>query len=274
MTITKRYDLHCHSTVSDGTFTSKELIDLAVSLELAGISITDHDTVDAYTNELLAYTKERNIELIPGVEFSSHFEGTGVHILGYCFDIHNQGLRHFCERHKERRTERNRQILALLKNAGMELNEYDLRDSLGVVGRPHIATAMIRKGYVADLGEAFRVYIGDGKPCFSPGNRFSLEETINIIHGAGGKAVLAHPILLKKRSLIRKILERPFDGMECFYANFSAGQNNEMSQIAERNGHLVQTGGSDFHGTIKAHTNLGSAYTTLENLEKLRRAQS
>ena len=271
MQLSKRYDLHTHSTVSDGTFTPKELIDLASSIELSGLSITDHDTIDAYTDELFTYAQEKNIEIIPGVEFSSCYQDTGIHLLGYCFDIHNEAIKQFCIRHKERRKDRNRQILELLKKEGMELSEDDLRDAGGVVGRPHIAGAMIRKGYVATFQDAFRLFIGDGKPCFAPGNRFSLEETIAIIHGAGGKAVLAHPILLKKRSLIKKLLELPFDGIECFYANFSASQNGEISYIATKH-NLVQTGGSDFHGTVKPHSILGSAYTTEENLARLRHA--
>ena len=220
MMITKRYDLHSHSTVSDGSCTPKELIDLAEKAELAGISITDHDTIDAYTDDLLSYAKEKNIELIPGVEFSSCYQDTGIHLLGYCFDLQNQAIREFCIRHKDRRKERNHLILELLRKEGMELSENDLRDAGGVVGRPHIANAMIKKGYVATFQDAFRLFIGDGKPCFAPGNRFSLDETIGVIHAAGGKAVLAHPILLKKRSLIKKLLELPFDGVECFYANF------------------------------------------------------
>ena len=267
---TKRYDLHTHSTVSDGTFLPNELIDLAASYELAGISITDHDTIDAYTDELFSYAHEKNIEIVPGVEFSSCYGDTGIHLLGYCFDIDNPEIKQFCIRHKERRRERNLLILDLLKKAGMELTLDDLSDAKGVVGRPHIASAMIKKGYVATLQDAFRLYIGDGKPCFAPGNRFSLDETIGVIHKAGGKAVLAHPILLKKRSLIKKLLELPFDGVECFYANFSGKQNGEISHIAEKHNNLIQTGGSDFHGSVKPHSVLGSAYTTFENLEKLK----
>ena len=272
--MTKRYDLHTHSTVSDGTCTPKELVDLALSAELAGISITDHDTIDAYTEDLEQYAQEKKVEIISGVEFSSYYGDSGIHVLGYCFDIHHPKIRDFCIKHKERRKERNLQILGLLKKAGMEVLEEDLRDSMGVIGRPHIAIAMMKNNFVSSIQEAFRLFIGDGKPCFAPGKRFSLDETIAVIHEAGGKAVLAHPILIKKRSLIKKVLEFPFDGVECFYGNFSAKQNAEIAHIAEKQGDLVQTGGSDFHGTVKPHSILGSAYTTQENLEKLRRARS
>ncbi len=270
MTTIKRYDLHCHSTVSDGSLEPKELIDLAKLLELTGISITDHDTIGAYTAELFSYAAEKNIELVCGAEFSSVFQETGIHVLAYFLDIKNQVLMEFCEKHKERRKERNLEILALLKNKGMEISYDDLRSSTGVVGRPHIAAALIKKGYVDSFQDAFRNYIGDGKPCFAPGNRVSLEETIAMIHQAGGKAVLAHPILLKKRSLIKKLLEFPFDGVETFYANFSARQNAEISGIVVRYPKLTQTGGSDFHGEGKSYSNLGSAYTTEENLVRLK----
>jgi predicted metal-dependent phosphoesterase TrpH len=270
MTITKRYDLHCHSTVSDGSLEPKELIDLAVSLELTGISITDHDTFGAYTPNLFAYAAEKQIELIPGAEFSSVFGDNGIHVLAYYFDIHNAALIDFCEKHKERRKERNLEILDLLKKKGMEITIDDLRSSIGVVGRPHIAAALIKKGYVDSFQDAFKNYIGDGKPCFAPGNRVSLEETITMIHQAGGKAVLAHPILLKKRSLIKKLLEFPFDGVETFYANFSARQNAEIAGIVVKYPKLIPTGGSDFHGEGKSYSNLGSAYTSEENLARLK----
>jgi predicted metal-dependent phosphoesterase TrpH len=270
--MTKRYDLHCHSTVSDGSFTPKELIDRAAEIGLSGISITDHDTVDAYTDDLFAYAKEKEIEIICGAEFSSAYQDAGIHVLGYCLDLNNPLIKEFCERHKKRRKERNTLILDLLKKKGLEVLDSDLEFAGSVVGRPHIAYAMIKKGYVATIQDAFKLYIGDGKPCFAPGNRFSLEETIDVIHKCKGKAVLAHPILLKKRSLIKKLLEFPFDGMETFYANFSAKQNAEMSQIASNYKKLIQTGGSDFHGEVKSYSVLGSAYTTEENLERLKHA--
>lgn len=268
--ITKKYDLHTHSTVSDGSFSPKELVDHASSLGLSGISITDHDTIGAYTDELFSYAKDKEIEIIAGAEFSSAYQDTGVHVLAYCFDLEHPLMEEFCERHKRRRKERNSLILSLLNKKGFPILESDLEFADSVVGRPHIATAMIKKGYVATIQEAFKLYIGDGKPCFAPGNRFSLEETIDVIHQCKGKAVLAHPILLKKRSLIKKLLELPFDGMETFYANFSAKQNAEMSQIASKYKDLIQTGGSDFHGEVKAYSILGSAYTTEENLERLK----
>ncbi len=269
---TKKYDLHTHSTVSDGSFTPKELVDHATLVGLSGISITDHDTIGAYTDDLFAYAKEKEIEIIPGAEFSSAYQDTGIHVLAYCFDLNNPLIKEFCERHKKRRKERNTLILDLLKKKGLEILDTDLEFAGSVIGRPHIAYAMIKKGYVGTIQEAFKLYIGDGKPCFAPGNRFSLEETIDVIHKCKGKAVLAHPILLKKRSLIKKLLELPFDGMETYYANFSAKQNGEMSQIAALYAKLIETGGSDFHGEVKSYSILGSAYTSEENLEKLKHA--
>ena len=221
----KNYDLHVHSTASDGTLTPKELIALALEKGLAGISITDHDTLDAYTDDVL---NDNRIELIIGAEFSSVYEDVGVHILGYGLSI-TQPLLEFCKQHKQRRIERNQQIIALLKAHHMPLKSEDIHG----LGRPHIAEAMIQKGYVSDYQEAFTKWIGDGRPCFTPGHRVSIPDTIAQIHAAGGKAVLAHPILLKKRSLIKKLLNFPFDGMECYYAGFSYKQNKEMAAIAD-----------------------------------------
>jgi predicted metal-dependent phosphoesterase TrpH len=151
----------------------------------------------------------------------------------------------------------------------MDITEEEIQTDSAVIGRPHIANAMLKKGYVSSTNDAFRFYIGDGKPCYAPGVRFSIDETISAIHKAGGKAVLAHPILLKKRTLIKKVLSFPFDGVECYYANFSRSQNEEIRQIVNRIGNYVHTGGSDYHGDIKPYLQLGSAYTTFENLEIL-----
>jgi predicted metal-dependent phosphoesterase TrpH len=269
--MTDKYDLHVHSQCSDGTDSPFTLLDKIKEIGFQGISITDHDTIDAYTEELFEYAKKLEVDLLPGVEFSSHYDGNGVHILGYFFDRKNQALIDFCKEHHVRRRKRNEIILKLLERHGMKISIEELymgQDKS--IGRPHIAKILVDKGYAESIGDVFQRWIGDGKPCFERGIVFSIQKTIEVIRKAKGKAVLAHPILLKRHSLIRQVLkEAPFDGIEAYYARFSEKQNQEMVKIGEK-GRFIMTGGSDYHGENKPLNKLGSAYTTPEVVGRLR----
>ncbi len=268
-----KIDLHLHSTCSDGTLTPIELIETARNLGLYGISITDHDTVDAYTLETTNHAKKCHVELIPGVEFSTVYQGIGIHILGYDFDPHNFVLRHFCEQHAERRLERNRMIIANLKRHGLFISEEDLygtKSKKHIVGRVHIAGLLIKKGYVTSMQEAFKEWIGDEAPCFERGQNFSIQETIEIIHAAKGRAFLAHPHLIKEKKWIKKILQNhDFDGLECYYANFGKDENNRWVNMAHNLG-LHVSGGSDFHGEHRPFNRMGSAYIEKELYEAIK----
>ncbi len=268
----KGYDLHMHSTCSDGTATPKELIDGAKLANLKGISITDHDTTAAYTKDLFDYAKEQNIGVIQGAEFSTFLDKTPIHILAYGYDIENQSLKDLCLAHINRRKDRNDQILASLKKHSIDISyEELLLPGSHVIGRPHIAKALMEKGVVSSIKEAFDIWIGDDRKCFAAGVKFKPQETIDIIHGAGGLAVLAHPILLKKKGLIKNILNQfNFDGMECYYAAFSESQKYQMVKIAKEYD-LIMTGGSDFHGETKPYIKIGASYTNDDEMNKLRR---
>jgi predicted metal-dependent phosphoesterase TrpH len=268
--MTARYDLHVHSEYSDGTDSPIVLLNKIKEIGFQGISITDHDTIDAYSEDLFAHAKKLEIQLITGVEFSSHYDGNGVHILGYFFDWKNQALIDFCKEHFERRKKRNELILKLLSKHGMDISMEELYLGDGKsIGRPHIAKLLVEKGYAETMGDVFHQWIGDGKPCFQRGVVFSIQKTIEIIRKAKGKAVLAHPILLKRHTLIRQILkEGSFDGIEAYYARFSQKQNEEMVKIGEK-GRFIMTGGSDYHGENKPLSRVGSAYTTDEVLRRL-----
>lgn len=260
-----RADLHCHSTCSDGSLTPKELILLAKENGLSGLSITDHDSVAAYP-EAQKFAKEVGLALIPGVEFSAEHKTHSVHILGYSFDPSNSSLLALCQRHEQRRKNRNQAILARLAKSNMQIDEEeviaiakgDFPDTPHTIGRPHIALAMTKKGYVASPQDAFKLFIGDGKSCFVQGEQISVEETIDVLHQANGFAVIAHPHLLKNVS-IEALLEFPFDGIECYYAQFAAWQNERWLKIAQEKSKLI-TGGSDFHGLLKPSIPLGSSW--------------
>ena len=254
-----RADLHCHTTLSDGTMTPLELLLLAKEIGLSGISITDHDTIDAYI-QAPAIAKELGLFLGSGVEFSCIFRTMSVHILGYDFDLNSPEIQHLCTRHQQRRSLRNKKILEKLSRLGMLIFEEELmKVGEKTVGRPHIAQLMVQKGYVGSIREAFNRFIGDGKPCFDAGEGISVEETISIIHQGGGKAFIAHPHLLKHANRIKELFKLPFDGIECHYAKFPAEQEARWIQISKERGWLM-SGGSDFHGSVKDYIQLGCSW--------------
>lgn len=265
-------DLHCHSTCSDGTFSPKELLELAFSKNLQGISITDHDTIQAYTDALFDEAKKFGIRVLTGVEFSCQIQSHSVHILGYNFSLKNNSLLELCQQHMKRRLKRNEAIAHKLKKQGLEISLEKLKNSREstVIGRPHIASLMVEKGYVQSIDEAFKKYIGEGRPCFDPGEEISVKETLDIIKQAGGKAFIAHPHLVPKKSIVYDLLKLPFDGIECYYGNFPLKKNLPWCDVARRY-NLLKSGGSDFHGANKPNINLGASYTTLEDLEKIYR---
>ncbi|MFQ5729731.1 MAG: PHP domain-containing protein [Waddliaceae bacterium] len=256
-----RADLHCHSTCSDGTLSPTELIDLAKEAGLSGLSITDHDTICAY-DTALSYAKKAQIEMIPGIEFSASHKGVSVHILGYAFSLESQTFKEFCQRHHERRVKRYRKILKLLTAQGMPISEEELLkiSPEGSLGRPHIAQAMCEKGYTNSVREGFLRFLKEGQPCYVKGEAFSAEETLYIIHTAGGLAIIAHPHLIKPSSAAKELLELNFDGLEAYYARFSHDNNQQWIDVAEKKGWLI-TGGSDFHGEAKSHIHPGCSWT-------------
>lgn len=267
----KIFDLHVHTTASDGSDDPESILLAVKEMGLSGVSFTDHDTLGSYTPEVFKLAEELGLELIPGIECSSYLDRFGVHILGYFVDIECRELKEFCRKHQQRRRNRNCDILALLKHAGIEITEEELyKDSNHTVGRPHIAKLMIEKGYVEDISAAFQKYIGEGKPYYTPGEQIGIAETIEVIHKAGGLAFLAHPILLKRKNLINNVLKHDFDGLEGFYASFPRDRVQPFIDMAKKHNLLV-SGGSDYHGAIK-YNKLGSSFVTKEDLERIKAA--
>jgi predicted metal-dependent phosphoesterase TrpH len=265
-----RADLHCHSTFSDGSETPARLLEMAKSAGLSGLSITDHDTIDAYPSAIVE-AKKQGILLGSGVELSCAFQNTSLHLLGYDFSLENPALVQFCERHVQRRKNRNLRMLEKLRKYQMTMTEEELIQSnpaTKTLGRPHIAKLMIEKGYVKTFKEAFNEYLGDGKKCYDPGEPFSAEETISVIHEARGKAFLAHPHLLDQPKIVDDLLKLPFDGIECRYAKFTPPEEKRWMKIAQSR-NLLMSGGSDFHGGDKTYLPLGSSWVDEPTFHKI-----
>ncbi len=268
-----RADLHCHSDCSDGSDSPLTLIHLASKAGLQGLSITDHDTMEAYTPELFQGALSREITLLPGVELSTEYSDVSVHILGYAVDIASTTFNAFLTEIQKRRVSRNREILANLARKNLPVTEDELThfasrlEGKKTIGRPHIAALMVQKGYVRTWQEAFEVYLKQGACCYAPGKKFTPHDAIRQIHAAGGKAVLAHPHFLRRGFVLRDLLALPFDGIECYYAKLPKQQERPWVELAEKKG-WIATGGSDYHGAFKPHLSLGCSWVNEETFAK------
>jgi 3',5'-nucleoside bisphosphate phosphatase len=260
-----RADLHCHTLFSDGTMTPKELIQHAKEMGLSGLSITDHDSIGAYP-EALDIARDEGILLGTGVEFSSVHHGMSVHVLGYDFDLECSDLLALCRRHLDRRRERNQKILEKLAAYGMSI---ELEEKGLPLGRPHIALALVEKGYAKSVQDAFIRWIGDRKPCFHPGAPITTQETLLAIHQAGGKAFLAHPHIMRNPKRVQALLDAiPFDGIEGYYSKCSSDQEGRWIGYAKKKGLLI-SGGSDFHGAVKPGIPLGCSWVNKETFDQI-----
>jgi predicted metal-dependent phosphoesterase TrpH len=253
------YDLHVHTTASDGVYTPAEMIQLAIESGLKGIAITDHDTVDGLRELKLSRLKLLNqIELVPGIEINTDFEEEEVHILGYFIDFGQPQLLSRLEALKAARKSRADKIIGRLHNLGIEINRDRVQEiaGSGAIGRPHIARAMIESGYGDSIKQVFDHYLKRGGPAYVPRYRLLPEEAIALIKDAGGTAILAHPGLINKTPVIDKVLKMGIQGLEIFYPEHTLYQIYQLLHLTlERK--LLITGGSDFHGTENSRNQLG-----------------
>lgn len=263
-----RADLHCHTTCSDGSLSPEEIVALAADLGLQGLSITDHDTIAAYS-QAKPIAEKLGVELLSGIELTTNHDGETVHVLGYAFSLDHPSIINICKNHIERRHARAEAILERLKNHGLPIKKESLKRYDTIIGRPHIAMSMVEAGYVKTIEEAFKLYLGDGKPCYVQGNAITTEETIDIIHEANGFAIIAHPHLIKNQQMILRLLELDFDGIEAYYAKFLPNKEEQWVKIGQRKGWLI-TGGSDFHGAAKPAIPLGASWVGPEIFDTLK----
>ncbi|KAF2955752.1 PHP domain-containing protein [Marinitoga sp. 38H-ov] len=253
-------DLHTHSSYSDGTLSPKQLIKKAKNLGVKLFSIADHDTIKGQF-EALEFAKKINLNYIPAVEINAEFP-TLMDILGYNIDINNDYLNFFLENIYNKRIERNKLMIELLKKEGFKIDIEDLEGvSLYTIGRPHIARILLKKGYGTSISQIIEDYLTRGKRCYIERFKFSPKKTIKAIKKAGGLAVLAHPKKLRisnnqLESLIKELKDYGLDGIECFHYSSDPHYTNYLIELARKNGLLI-TAGSDFHGSNKPFVSLG-----------------
>ena len=257
-------DLHVHTTASDGTLTPTEIVKYAMSKNLRAIAITDHDTVDGL-EEAVDTANLLNFEVIPGIEISVEYKGSEMHILGYYLDYKAPKLLSTLARLRDFRNDRNPRIISKLQELGCKISLAEVAAEAGgrVIGRPHIAAALFKKGYVSSKQEAFDKYLAFGQAAYVKKERLQPQEGIALILEAGGIPVLAHPLFLPEvgcaqlAELVKKLREYGLQGIEAYYPGHSPQDTGEYVRIAEKHGLLV-TGGTDFHGANKPEIELGS----------------
>ncbi len=266
------FDLHVHTTASDGKLSPEEVVRLSVNMNLIGLAITDHDTMEGIESAFQYITQEDlDTELIPGIEFSTESGSDEVHILGYYLDSQNPKLRLKLEELNKSRDERALKMVERLSFLGLPI-EYDRVKELAggeVLGRPHIAEAMIERGYVFTVREAFKRFLGRNQPAYVPRYKFEPQAAIKLIRDCGGISVLAHPGLLGDLKIVSRIIEQGINGIEVYYPEHSEEQTLFFEEIAAENG-LLLTGGSDFHGRSGDSGQLGSVRVKKELVQAIK----
>ena len=269
-----RADLHLHTHYSDGTFPPEEVVARAKALGLAAISITDHDNVAAVPQALAAAGPD--LEVIPGVELTVVFGTRELHLLGYVFRSDDPQLAAFLARMQRYRVERIQAMIERLRahRVTVTLEEVLEIAGKGSVGRPHLAEALVKRRAVRSLEEAFKKYLGDDAPCFVKGATVTMSQGTELIRGAGGVAVLAHPFRMVADSWFPELVAAGIQGVEVFHSDHDPSAVKRYLDLARQH-HLLVTGGSDCHGLRHSHGPLiGTVTVPYDLVERLKAAAS
>ena len=265
-------DLHIHTTASDGKLDPTEAVELAAEKRLVALSITDHDTFDGYKKA--AEVAERlEIELIPGVEISTSYNGTEAHLLAYYFDPDSEYFMNFLRSQRVARRDRIKVIIESLNKAGLDINYDEVRaEANGAnIGRPHAAKVLIDKGYVGNAHEAFLRYLSFDQLGELETGYPDIERAIKMVKEVGGAAILAHPGKLYSEENIWELIGSGLDGLECIHPSHNWKLQKHYTEIAEKNS-LLLTGGSDFHGyKEQAYSHVGVVSVAMKHVQKMKR---
>jgi len=277
-------DLHIHTTASDGTSTPEQILTLAHEFKLGAISITDHDTLDG-VKEALRLGIPPSFQFLSGVEISATppppFRCPGsFHILGYGVRPEDPVLNQILFQLQDARKNRNPRIIDRLNSLGLDLTLAEVNQIAGdgLLGRPHIARLMVKKGFARSINDAFDNYLGKGKPAYVDKFRVDTQQAITLISSAGGIPVLAHPYLLETENekeledLVIMMKAMGLKGLEVYYPDHPPEYTALCVALAQKYG-LLKTGGTDFHGTLKPDIQIGigrgSFFVPYEIYEKL-----
>ncbi len=255
-------DLHIHTCNSDGKYTPEEILAKAARAGLNLIAITDHDNINGIAPAQAAAMKYHGLTVVPGVEISTDVPSGEVHILGYFIDYRGSELGKVLAGMRENRVERAHKMVNKLDKLGIRINWPRVQEiaGTGTVGRPHIAQAMLEKGYITSIKDAFVRYIGRGGPAYVEWEKMTPDMAVALIVRSRGLPVLAHPLTATEpEALVAELVPSGLAGIEAFYNDNSTEQIDWAVNLARRN-KLTVTGGSDYHGLDEnAEAPLGGA---------------
>ncbi len=276
----KRIDLHVHSSRSDGTMSPRELVRHAVACGLSAIALTDHDNTEGLA-EASQEAAACGIELIPGIEFSTEYHGTDIHIVGLDFDWKHPAFQERVTYYQNERLRRNQKMIDKMAADDIDISYQKMAEAFGetVWTRAHFARYLVEHHYVKEIRDAFSIYIGDDCKYFIPRQKVTPAEVVELIRTFGGIPILAHPFQYRfsdreLRTLLTDLKKKGLLGMEVYYPTHSPEQEAYLLSLSKELG-LLPSGGSDFHGDNKPDIALGSGrgnlqipYSILTNLRK------
>jgi len=257
-------DLHTHTNESDGTYSPFELVDAAVAIGLEALAISDHDTLTGY-DRALPRAREKGLDLVCGIELSTKFRGKTVHLLGYFLnEPPADSFRDWIEEMQASRRDRNVRLAQRLQSLGIDVKIEDVeRKGRSLTGRPHFAKAMLEKGYVSSIQEAFDEFLDESAKGYVDRQEPELPTGIRRIAAAGGVSSIAHPIRLgyrdpaQLRALVSDMRNAGLGAIEVYHSDHRPADVEQYLKLA-REFDLAVTGGSDFHGEVKPGIRLGS----------------
>ena len=276
----KQIDLHTHTSRSDGSFSPTQLVDYAIRKGLSAIAITDHDTTDGldeaiFYAALLRSQGKPSTEVIPGIEFSTEYEGKDVHVVGLYISYDAPAFQAQLDAFVNSRINRNIKMCARLQEAGIDITYEKLQTENpgAVITRAHYAAYLHTYGYVRSRAEAFDRYLGDHTPYFIPREKVTPIQAVHLILDAGGVPILAHPPLYhmgkdRLHKLVASLKEAGLMGIEAIYSSYTNQDENDMRRLADEF-RLLLSGGSDFHGDNKPGLDLATGYGRLFVPEEL-----
>ncbi len=258
----KLCDLHTHSVYSDGTYTPKEIIDSAIAIGLSAVALCDHNTVDGLA-EFIKAAEGKNIEVVPGVEFSVDYNGKELHLLAlYISKEHFQAVTDLVEESHRRKEQSNLELIASLNKAGYLIDYEPIKNTTpnGRVNRAHIAEELTNRGYTESIRHAFKTLLSTEAGYYKAPERLSFSEVLEFIISIGAVPVLAHPFLNLNEEELKTLLplakEKGLVGMECYYSLYNSETTEKSLKLADKHS-LKYSGGSDFHGEKKPDISLG-----------------
>jgi 3',5'-nucleoside bisphosphate phosphatase len=271
-------DLHLHTTASDGRLTPSELVTLVAGKGLKVVSISDHDTTEGLAEAYRAARQFPDLRIIPGIELSTDIPGDEIHMLGYFIQYEDEAFQGILKRFREGRLERGRLMVEKLAELGVPVDWERVQEIAGdgSVGRPHIALAMVEKGYFKEPKDAFADYLGRNGLAYVERDKMTPEEGVGMLARVGGVAVLAHPAQLADLDTkLEQLKAAGLVGMEVHYAMYPPDTVRRLADAAQRHG-LIACGGSDFHGLGNTGEpvpgTMGPPLETVERLEEAARA--